>query len=92
MINNQIKVLDLDGMIIRTKSFTADLEVSDSSKNGKELSISLSPSGKKIYSADYEQQDGLSVLIERLETAAVKTSDEKYSEILIEVSDRIRVI
>lgn len=92
MIKNRIKALDLDGMIVRSKGFTADFEVNNTSKGNSRLSIYLRSSNRKIHSAKYTSEDGLGVLIENLEVELESSENKKDREVYIELLSRIKAI
>lgn len=94
MINKQIKVLDLEGMIIRTADFTVEFEISNSKEELKEelkeLTIVTSPAGKKIFTGDYSKTNGLAVLVDDLEQASIDEVNEKKSDMLNQLSQKIK--
>lgn len=86
MINTKIKVVDLDGMVIKTKSFAVDLEVIYLARNTRDVIIYLRPSGKIIHTSNYTDEDGLSVLIESMEIEAENARDDDEEQVYLEIA------
>lgn len=86
MINPKIKVVDLDGMVIKTKSFAVDFEVIYLERNTRDVIIYLRPSGKTIHTSNYTDEDGLSVLIESMEIEAENAVDEDEEQMYLDIA------
>jgi len=86
LINSNIKVVDLDGMVIKTKSFAVDFEITCLARNTRNVIIYLRPSGKVIHSSNYTDEDDLSVLIESMEVEAKHARDDDEEQMYLDIA------
>lgn len=86
MVNNRIRVFDLDGMIVRTPKFIADFEVKG---NGK-LNITLHSTEIVIHSGKYSKKDSIVALIQNLETEM--DNNKENSKVILKVIEYIKDI
>ena len=90
MINTQIKVVDLDGMIVNAKSSVVNLEVS--SLPGKLNKVIIrSESGEIVHSSKHKENDGLIELIGEIENVA-ENAEADVKEICLEIASYLENI
>lgn len=92
MINNSLKVVHLDGMVIRGEGFVVDLHIKHLAGDTRELTIAKRPSNLAVHIASYTDEDGLDILIENLEIEASEVIGEENTAMCLNIARRIEAL